>query len=404
MRDNGRDKRAYEKGHIMKNKWPIIRLGSVLTQVARAERVLPEKEYGLLGVRLDNRGPFLRETVAGTNTSARTLFKVHENDFIYSRLFAWRGSFGIIGKALDGCYVSNEFPIYSPDQYKIDSKFLLYWITCPAILRDIESKCSGSTPLTRNRFKEHFFEEMLVPLPTLPEQRRIVARIDEISKKLNEGNNLLEIAKKESLFLMRSVLFYVFERKFAKTMLLPDVAPESGKKANSLERQESIYLSLEDIEAHTGRILTPKTASGAGIIGAAVEFNNKHVLFSKLRPYLNKVAVPDFDGIGTTELVVLKPNTEILERKFLSWYLRSPQVVEKLIISSSGTKMPRANMAEFRALQVPIPEINEQIKIVNKLEMAQAKLSMINFLRNKLLSQYNSLMPSILDKAFKGEL
>jgi hypothetical protein len=70
----------------------------VLRRVEREEAVDASKEYRLLGIRLDGPGPFLRETVMGKQTSATKLYCVAKGDFIHSRLFAYRGAFGVITK------------------------------------------------------------------------------------------------------------------------------------------------------------------------------------------------------------------------------------------------------------------------------------------------------------------
>src|SRR5205823_9147152 len=106
------------------SKWPTTKLGEVLTPVAREEKVDASREYRLLGIRLEGQGPFLRETVMGTQTSATKLFRVAKGDFIYSRLFACRGAFGVIGNELDGCYVSAEFPSFVPVPGRLDVEYL----------------------------------------------------------------------------------------------------------------------------------------------------------------------------------------------------------------------------------------------------------------------------------------
>src|SRR5437899_3659508 len=110
--------------HPVKTAWPTVRLGDVLKPTERGETVDAAKEYRLLGVRLDGQGPFLRETVTGTQTSATKLFRVTKGDFIYSRLFACRGAFGVISKELDGCFVSAEFPTFIPLPGKFDVEYL----------------------------------------------------------------------------------------------------------------------------------------------------------------------------------------------------------------------------------------------------------------------------------------
>jgi type I restriction enzyme M protein len=145
--------------------WPISKIGSFVTPIDRSETVQLDKEYKLLGVRLDFRGAFLREVVTGSTSSATKLNQVKAGDFIYSRLFAWRGSFGIIPPELDGCYVSNEFPLWEIDEDKVKKDFLLEWLRLPTTLAEVERCCTGSTPQSRNRFKEEFFLALEIPVP-----------------------------------------------------------------------------------------------------------------------------------------------------------------------------------------------------------------------------------------------
>ena len=157
-------------------------------------------------------------------------------------------------------------------------------------------------------------------------------------------------------------------------------------------------------QADTGRVLQRRTAAEAGIHGSAVLFNEGAVLYSKLRPYLNKVVVSDFRGIATTELVVLELEPEKLDRKFFAWFLRSPQTVKALVKDSSGTKMPRANMKLFRTLPVPLPPLSEQRRIVEYLDGLAGQVAALARLQSETAAELDALLPSILDRAFKGEL
>jgi type I restriction enzyme S subunit len=169
------------------SRWPTVKLGDVLEPAQRPEVVDALREYRLLGVRLESRGPFLREIKTGAETSAKTLFRVRVGDFIYSRLFAWRGAFGVIPPQLDGCYVSNEFPIFVSRDAGVDPHYLNYWLRLPAILERIAADCTGSTPLTRNRYKEHFFLELEMPLPPIEEQRRVVEKLNRLADLAHRG-------------------------------------------------------------------------------------------------------------------------------------------------------------------------------------------------------------------------
>jgi type I restriction enzyme S subunit len=182
----------------------MVKLGEVLQPVSRVEIVDPAKEYRLLGVRLDGQGPFLREIVPGSETAATRLYRVESGDFIYSRLFAWRGAFGVIEQRLDGCFVSGEFPTFRPDPTQLQAHFLRYWFRLPSTLVAVEQDCSGSTPLTRNRFKEEFFLALEIPLPPLSEQQRIVARIEKLVAHIEEARRLRREAIEEAETLVSS--------------------------------------------------------------------------------------------------------------------------------------------------------------------------------------------------------
>ena len=161
--------------------WPVVALGEVLEQIQRPTPIEPDEEYRLLGMRSQIGGPFLRETKKGSEISARVLNQVKAGDFIYSRLFAWQGSFGVIPEELDGCYVSNEFPIFAVDKAHIDPRFLVFWFGLPQTQRTVEADCFGSTPGTRNRYKEEYCLKLETPCPPLNEQQRIVAKLDKVA-------------------------------------------------------------------------------------------------------------------------------------------------------------------------------------------------------------------------------
>lgn len=148
---------------------------------------------------------------------------------------------------------------------------------------------------------------------------------------------------------------------------LQEVAP--AVSAPFPDDGESVWnLSLEDVQAKTGQLLR-KTICLAGDLGPSkVAFDTRHVLYSKLRPYLNKVVVPDAPGVATSELIPLAPDPEQLDRAFLAYYLRSPEFVGFAVRNMNGANLPRVSMREFWQRPVPLPSLDEQRRIVTKIE------------------------------------
>jgi len=129
------------------------------------------------------------------------------------------------------------------------------------------------------------------------------------------------------------------------------------------------YLSLEHIEANTGRILrVPGDAIEDEGQSTTFAFDARHVLYGKLRPYLNKVALPDYEGRCTTELIPLLPEQGV-SRRYLAWLLRRPETVEAAMREKTGARMPRADMEHVLSVQVGLPlGIAEQDRLVEQLE------------------------------------
>ena len=125
--------------------------------------------------------------------------------------------------------------------------------------------------------------------------------------------------------------------------------------------EESVWLlNLDMIESQTGRIINYNIVSKDVIGGSVCTFDENNVLYSKLRPYLNKVVIPDGKGYATSELVPLRPDPKIINRIYLAYLLRSNEFVEMIKEKVAGAKMPRVSMSDFREFNVPVPPLELQ--------------------------------------------
>jgi type I restriction enzyme, S subunit len=164
----------------MRDGWETVPLGVVVRQVSRPCAVKVGARYPLLGVRWYGGGPFIREIGVGGHIKATRLFKVEVGDFIYNRLFAWKGSFGVIAEQHSDCYVSGEFPLFECDVDRLIPTYLSHVMCRPHVWAQIERESTGSTATSRNRWKEARFLDWEIALPPLVEQRRIVDLIDTV--------------------------------------------------------------------------------------------------------------------------------------------------------------------------------------------------------------------------------
>ena len=177
---------------------------------------------------------------------------------------------------------------------------------------------------------------------------------------------------------------------------LGDIAPAKPFKGTITSSNDKYWcLNLDKVESNTGVVLEYDYIEESELGGSVHKFAVDNVLFSKLRPNLNKVVVPEQNGYCTTELVPLHP-LDILNRYYLAYYLRSPKYVNFLIGKTGGAKMPRVKMDIFWNSTIPLPPMETQEQIV-------AELDQINDLiakNRELLSQLDALAQSLFYDTF----
>lgn len=151
---------------------------------------------------------------------------------------------------------------------------------------------------------------------------------------------------------------------------LADVAPAIPAKRTYGQSDTVWVLGLDKVEADSGNVSFKELKKTADAGPSVQAFDTGNVLYSKLRPYLNKVVLPDESGLATTELVTLRPDPDLLDRNFLAHYLRSPRFVAWATTETSGAKMPRVVMKAFWEQEIPLPPLQEQKRIAAILDKA----------------------------------
>lgn len=168
---------------------------------------------------------------------------------------------------------------------------------------------------------------------------------------------------------------------------------------DSVEALIRPYLGLDQIEAQTGKIISYDSTSTEGK-STAFAFNGNHVLYGKLRPYLNKVALPEREGRCSTEIIPLLPNG--VDREFLAFLLRREDIVAVAMAEKTGSRMPRTDMDVFLNVEVIIPEsITEQRQIAAKLKAQFAEVEIARKAVEYQLEELKNLPARLLAQAFK---
>ena len=182
---------------------------------------------------------------------------------------------------------------------------------------------------------------------------------------------------------------------------------ETKKKIKAQDAPPDLWqLDLEDIEKG-GRILEHKTVGERKAVGDKTFFEAGNVLYSKLRPYLLKVLVAPADGICTPEIVPFSLYGKVLP-EYIVAFLKSPYVDGVINAVTYGVKMPRVGTQTMTSLLLPLPPLNEQQRIVNKINEVMPVVAKYDATYSK-VNELNETFPealkrSILQWAVQGKL
>ena len=162
------------------------------------------------------------------------------------------------------------------------------------------------------------------------------------------------------------------------------------------------YVGLEHIESHTARFIG--SSEPQPVKSSTFRFSDEHVLYGRLRPYLNKALAPDFDGHCSTEIFPLKPRPE-LSREYLLFWLLADETCGRINATCTGARMPRAQMNDVLGFEIPVPPLAEQQRLVGLLDEAFEGLATAKANAEKNLQNARALFESHLQSVFthRGE-
>ena len=274
------------------------------------------------------------------------------------------GKVAFIEKDMD--YAFGGFMGLIVPSLEVSAKYVFYACKSSAY-RYFLSQVGNGIGITNLRFSD--LEKFEIPLPSLAEQQRIVEELDLLSRVIELKNAQLRTLDE----LAQSIFYEMFgdpvsNEKGWDSAKMKIVAPQKGYSGNiPIHSGKQWLLNLDMVESQTGQILEKVLLPPSEIGNSTTTFNEENILYSKLRPYLNKVAIPDEPGYCTSELVPLFPDKEKLNRVFLACLLRSKFFVEYINVRVAGAKMPRVSMSDFREFKVILPPLTLQESFAGKI-------------------------------------
>lgn len=380
------------------NCWKIYKLSEVC-QVDKSQGIHKGLPYvGMEDVEAHT-GNFLGSYEPQTVKSST--FKFNTGHVLYGRLRPYLNK--VLVADFSGHCSTEIFPL-KPSTH-LHKRFLFYWLTMASTVEQINRTCTGAR-MPRANMKEVM--EFDIPLPPLPEQKRIVAILDEAFAGIDAAvaNTEKNLANGRELF--ESYLNGVFTQKgdgwVEKT--LGEVCRINSKLVDPREPEfiDLPHLGAGNMVSRTGELIEIQTAREEGLISGKFLFDEKMVLYSKIRPYLMKACMPDFKGLCSADVYPLSPIDGSIDRSYLFHLLMSHHFTDYAIIGSGRAGMPKVNRDHLFKYSVSLPDIAEQRQFAAKFDDLFAETNRLETIYQQKLIVLAELKQSILQKAFAGEL
>lgn len=336
--------------------------------------------------------------ILGEDAPSRARQVINTDDVIISTVRPNLNGVAILKRNFKNGTVSTGYCVLRT-RSTLDPKYLFYWVQTKSFINDMINKASGASyPAVSDKI----IKDSIIPLPPLSTQKHIAAILDAADLYRQKTKTL--VAKYDQL--AQSLFLEMFgdpvtnPKGWEKTNMnrlcsfkKESILPENIKKSTK-------YIGLECIEKETGNILDINEVTEGELKSNKFVFDENYILYGKLRPYLNKVALPNFNGICSTDIIPIKPIKDKSNRQFICQIMRSKGFVSFAHERSSGANLPRISPNEIEKYPIINPPISLQTQFASRIQLIEAQKQQALAALQKSETLFNSL----LQRAFKGEL
>ncbi len=371
-------------------KYPLVKIGSFLKRNKTQVIIEDDKEYKRVTIKINNGGVFLRDIKKGSEIGTKKQYLIKKGQFLLSKIDARNGAFGVVPEEVDGAIITGNFWTYDVDYSQINPFFLSLITTTPEFIDFCENSSNGTT--NRHYLQEDLFLNVQIPLPTLEKQNRLIAKIKKFDfdlenlksdyQKLIEkfNKNIFLSEKKEKSSFLHLIDFKVLE-SWSVSQLIEQQFAYNQKyllvKIGSFLKRNKTQVIIEDDKEY--KRVTIKINNGGVFLRDKIFGKNigtkKQYLIKKGQFLLSKIdarngafglATDEVDGaIITADFFAYDIDTTKINPEFLVLITSTKEFKKFAQSASSGTtNRQRINEKAFLNVQIPLPTLEEQDKLI----------------------------------------
>ena len=394
----------------MTESWPIVTLGDVLTQYKSYIGTPEARMYPKLSVKLYGKGVVLDTAVDGSSVKMKSHQIAKAGQVILSEIWGKRGAIGLVPPDGEGALCTSHFFLFDVDQKKIDLGYLQALLKTNYLENQLNPSAKGTTGYAAIR-PSHLLSAK-IPLPPIEGQRRIAALLAEVTSRTEEAQMMREQAERETDVLVDATILKIFSERHTTSWTggrledyLIDIRYGTSRRCiddssgtpvlrmgniqnGRLDLRWLKYLHLDHNERRSllllkGDILVNRTNS-ADLVGKCAVFDL------------------DDDFSFASYLIRIRLDTTLVEPRLVAAYINSP-IGRQYMLSKRKQMTGQANVnaSRLKALPIALPPLEEQVRIVKHIEQLRSKTEMLRELQVQTSRGFESLLPSIMNKALR---
>lgn len=315
------------------------------------------------------------------------------------------GKLGIAQNLENGVgFGSSEFVVMRSNG-QILPEFLYYYLSRDTFREAGQAVMSGA--VGHKRVPKEYFENLEIPLPPLDEQKRIVAVLDQAFAALDRAHRHTEFNANDCDKLIEDTRNSIIEEAIGRgeKARLSDVTSIDSKLVDpqSPDTADLLHIGAGNMATGSDQLIDVKSSREEELKSGKYLFDEQAILYSKIRPYLRKVARPDFSGLCSADVYPLTPFST-LDRNFLFHLLLSARFTRYAIAGSDRAGMPKVNRKHLFDFEFRLPSYDTQQEAASRIDEALAKIRQVRQQTEIKLVEMTHLRSSLLQKAFSGGL
>jgi type I restriction enzyme S subunit len=321
-------------------------------------------------------------------------FRINKGDILVAMSGATVGKIGLYNyedKALLNQRVGNILP-----KKNIIREYLYYYCMSPAFRRNIEEKAFGCA---QPNISTKQIEDFNISIPSIEEQEKAVKIFEKTYSIIRNRKQQLE----EFDSLIKSRFIEMFgdlksNSKQWKVLNFDEFARVDTNMTKDFEQYSNYpHIGIDSIEKNTGNILEYQLVNDSNLKSGKYLFDERHIIYSKIRPNINKVALPQFKGLCSADAYPILCRDGVADRNYLGYVLRSEFFLNYILVFSGRTNIPKVNKQQLKGFIMPTPPIalqNQFADFVNQVDKLKANVQ-------KSLEETQLLFDSLIQPYFE---